>query len=272
MTELIINKDFIQEIINISDEAGKSVMSIYNNQSAEYKIKNDNTPLTKADIASHTIIVNRLKDLTPSVPIISEESCDIPFDVRSTWKEYWLVDPLDGTKEFINRNGEFTINIALIKGNTPILGVIYHPAKDVTYWGSKYHGSFIKKRNEGSSKISTSNREKIKRIASSRSHKSNDTNLFIETVGECEIITVGSSLKFCLVASGEVDLYLRYGPTSEWDVAAGMAIVEYAGGYTCGLDGNELKCNLKESYLNQSFISNCSKAVASQALKIIQNI
>ncbi len=268
---MIINKKFIEKIIKISRNAGDSILETYESN-FKYEMKDDNSPLTKADIDSHNIIKNGLNIMTPEINIISEEESGIPFKKRKMWNYYWLVDPLDGTKEFIKRNGEFTVNIALIKENFPILGVVHCPTKDLTYWGSKFHGSFIKRSNKKSEKISTSKPKKINRIISSRSHKSQETDKFIEKVGKCEIITAGSSLKFCLVASGAVDLYLRFGPTSEWDVAAGVAVVEYAGGYTCDLNGKKLLFNLKESYLNQSFISNCSKAIASEALKVTQNI
>tara|TARA_Y100000590_G_C15663786_1_gene993708 strand:+ start:116 stop:937 length:822 start_codon:yes stop_codon:yes gene_type:complete len=256
MSLLSKNPNLIKDIIKISKDAGESILDIYHNHDSDFDLKEDRSPLTKADISSHRIITRRLKDLTPSIPIISEEDSDIPFKIRSNWKEYWLVDPLDGTKEFLKGNGEYTVNIALISANKPVLGVINIPSLKKIFWGQKDKGSFSINEDNNQKKISVSgNKEGPIRIAASRSHYNNELDLILENNNDYQIINVGSSIKFCLIASGEADVYVRLGPTSEWDTAAGDAILRFAGGETVTEDGEDLVYNTKESYLNGNFFA-----------------
>ena len=260
----ILNKETIQSVIDIANLAGDAIMSIYNTD-FDYELKDDNSPLTKADIASNQIIINELERMNPSYPILSEESSEIEFDERSQWDKYWLIDPLDGTKEFLKKNGEFTVNIAFIENNSPVFGVIRVPAKYVTYWGGSDIGSMKKIDGKEVEKINVSNikSEKLK-VISSRSHKSEILNLYLNKLGSIEEVNVGSSLKFCLLAEGKADFYPRLGPTSEWDTAAGEAILKYSGGYVLSDKGNKISYNSSESLLNPNFL-------ASSNLKLIES-
>ena len=253
MSDIQIKSVLIEQLIEISKEAGKAILEVYNTN-FDYKIKEDSSPLTKADTLSNHIIFKRLKALTPDIPILSEESSNIPYHERSKWNQYWLIDPLDGTKEFIKRNGEFTVNIALIDNHKPIFGVIYAPVLNQTFWGSNNNGSF---KMEGDKKpkritVSSDNKEAI-RIVSSRSHLSNELVSFQKNFKNTKTQSIGSSLKFCLVASGKADIYPRLGPTSEWDTAAGHAIARFAGGVVMTMKKEELSYNQKESLLNPHF-------------------
>ena len=255
MSLFSLHKENINKIIEISMDAGRVIMGIYK---TDFHIENkeDRSPLTKADIASHEVIFRSLRKLTPNIPVLSEESSRIPLSERIRWKEYWLVDPLDGTKEFIKRNGEFTTNIALIRNNRPIFGAIHAPAKGETYWGTQEDGSYYMNGNSSSDvqiiRVSENTNNKLK-IVSSRSHPSPILNSLINKIDDYELVTIGSSLKFCLVAKGDADFYPRLGPTSEWDIAAGEAIVKYAGGCIYTLEGELINYNLKNTYINPSF-------------------
>jgi 3'(2'), 5'-bisphosphate nucleotidase len=208
--------------------------------------------------------------LTPEIPILSEENCDIPYKIRSQWTQYWLVDPLDGTKEFIKKNGEFTVNIALIENNNPIFGIIHIPVTNETYWGSKVNGSFYSTENNDAEPISVSeNNQNSMRIVASRSHPSEMLNSLLESIADYEIIEVGSSIKFCLIASGQADCYPRFGPTSEWDTAAGEAIVRFAGGHLVTANGDLMSYNLKRDYLNPNFIVSNGKIISERILSLI---
>jgi 3'(2'), 5'-bisphosphate nucleotidase len=266
-----LNKQLIISAIEIAKEAGEAISQIYNSD-FDYQIKKDLSPITAADRLSHKIITKRLKILTPEIPILSEENCDIPFKIRAQWANYWLVDPLDGTKEFINNNGEFTVNIALIKNNAPILGIIHIPISHETYWGSKNKGSFYLNANDAEVNISVSNNQQNPiRIVASRSHPSDMLNDILEKIIDYEIIKIGSSIKFCHIASGQADCYPRFGPTSEWDTAAGEAIVRYAGGHMVALNGNLMHYNAKEDYLNPNFIVSSKKIISENFLSLINN-
>lgn len=256
MDHIQIKSELIEQLIEISKEAGKAILEVYNTD-FDYEIKKDLSPLTKADTLSNNIICKRLKALTPEIPILSEENSDIPFSVRSQWSQYWLVDPLDGTKEFINRNGEFTTNIALVRDNKPIFGVINIPVENQIYWGAKGLGSYVIDNDKEPRKIqvNTRNNKKI-RILTSRSHAVNE-NLILKKLENYEIVRAGSSLKFCLIASGIADIYPRFGPTSEWDIAAGHAILESAGGFIVDMNKKQIEYNKKASYINNNFIA-CS--------------
>lgn len=253
MTELSAGQ-CLPEIKEIAVRAGKAILEIYA-QDFEVITKDDSSPLTQADLASHRIIRDELARLTPEIPLLSEESADIPFDVRANWDEYWLIDPLDGTKEFINRNGEFTVNIALIRGSEPVLGVVYVPVTGVTYSGVVGAGAW---RSDAGGATETI-RVRIPCadpmvVVGSRSHANPALAGHLEQMGAFELVSMGSSLKFCLVAEGKADFYPRLGPTSEWDTAAAHAVVLAAGGKIVTLDGEALRYNLKESFLNPEFL------------------
>ena len=220
----------IQDIVKIAKDAGKAIMEIYN-QDFGVELKTDNTPLTIADQKANEIILSALNQLPvnsflqQNIPILSEEGRNVPFDERKNWEYFWLIDPLDGTKEFIKKNGEFTINIALIYKDVPIIGVVYSPALNVCYWAKRNEGAF----KDGKKLPIKANRQKdVYKIVASRSHMSNETKDFIEAIDtdkEKVIISIGSSLKICLVAEGEANIYPRLSPTMEWDTAAAHAIV-----------------------------------------------
>ena len=257
---MIKNKELLLEICKISLRAGDEILKFYNEE-IEVIHKEDLSPLTKADIASNNIIVRSLESLDNSIPILSEESL-VNWSERKKWKKYWLVDPLDGTKEFIKKNGEFTVNIALIENNKPILGVIFVPAKSTLYFAQKEYGSFslhtkveLKSLDEAK-KITVTKESNTVRVIGSRSH-SNDTftNWINQKFPNAEIIQAGSSLKFCLIAKGEADIYPRFGPTSEWDIAAGHIILNEAGGKVLTLENREINYNEKENLLNPEFIA-----------------
>ena len=255
---MIPNNKLLLDVCNVSIEAGKEILNFYNND-IEVTHKEDLSPLTKADLASNKIILESLTKLNSNIPILSEESL-VDWSIRKNWKKYWLVDPLDGTKEFIKKNGEFTVNIALIEGNNPILGVVYVPAKSLLYLAEKNKGSFKtntkdKLENfEGIQKILVSSQTNRARVIGSRSH-SNATfdNWVKEKFPNAEIVQAGSSLKFCLIAEGEADIYPRFGPTSEWDIAAGHMIVNEAGGKIRTFQNDSIKYNTKENIINPEF-------------------
>ncbi len=262
----ILNRKKIDSVIDIACLAGNVIMGIYQSE-FDYELKDDDSPLTKADKISNSIILKSLKNITPEIPILSEESREISFEERSSWKSYWLVDPLDGTKEFIKKNGEFTVNIALIKDNEPVFGVIDVPAQNKTYFGIKKLGSFIKEHNKEARKIRVSDgMRKPIRVAISRSHLSEKTIDMFKGFKGYKTISQGSSLKFGLVASGDAEIYPRLGPTSEWDTAAGHAIVEFAGGVVETLDGNSLRYNTKKSLLNPEFLVCCKHDLSKEII------
>jgi len=261
--------NLINETIRVAQHAGTIVLEIYNQSGNFFKLKEDNSPLTKADTASNNYIVNQLKNITPDIPILSEEEKSIPLSVRSEWKEYWLIDPLDGTKEFIKRNGEFTVNIALIRNNRPIFGVIDIPTKQQTFWGAKDLGSFMLGNNKEKKKLKVSANEgqKIK-ILTSRTHPGFE-NLIIEEIDNVELIVAGSSMKFCLIANGVADGYIRLGPTSEWDIAAGEAIVKFAGGITVDIENRDIIYNKSDNLINPHFVVTTNNKLANKLLKLI---
>lgn len=246
--------ELIENVINIAGDASREILSIYESD-FDVDNKEDNSPLTAADMAAHKLICRKLNELTPAVPVLSEESSDIPYATRRGWDRYWLVDPLDGTKEFIKRNGEFTVNIALIEDHRPVLGVVHVPVKHTCYFAADGVGSF---KREGDKTTSLSVKPTSPgrfTVAGSRSHGSGKQTAFIERLGEdAELIAIGSSLKFCLVAEGLVDIYPRFGPTSEWDTAAAHCVVEQAGGRVTDTSFNPLLYNTGESLLNPEFL------------------
>ncbi len=240
----------------LSKKAGQAILDIYNNpQHADVvDYKDDNSPLTLADKASHQVIEEGLKSMYPDIPIISEEGESIDFDIRKNYAKYWLVDPLDGTKEFINRNGEFTVNIALIDDRKAVAGFIYVPVKDVTYYGTKEGGAFKQEGSAAPEQITVNGKEKQRIAVRSKSHASPEEETVLEKYDAGESISVGSSLKFCMVAEGKADIYYRHGPTMEWDTGAGQAVLEAAGGKVLIGQGPEPFLYNKENLLNGSFL------------------
>ncbi len=235
-------------------KAGVEVIKIYGSDDFNIETKTDNSPLTIADKASHEVIYNSL--IKTEIPILSEEGQTIEYSKRRDWEYYWLIDPLDGTKEFIKRNGEFTVNIALIKGNNPILGVVYAPVLNWLYWGTKDHGAF-KQTNDETIQIKTTSPDLTQtglKVVASRSHLNADTESFLNSLVDPEIVSMGSSLKFLLVAEGKADLYPRYAPTMEWDTAAAQAVVEAAGGQVFSEPGRKQMVYNKEDLLNPHFL------------------
>jgi len=242
------------ECVDIARDAGKAILTIYE-AGFNIKEKEDKSPLTDADMASHNLIIERLSMLTPDVPILSEESPRPSFEERASWETYWLVDPLDGTREFIKRNGEFTVNIALIHQHRSIIGVINVPVPNVDYYGWQDGGSFKAENGGEANSISVkkiSSDEKLT-IVGSRSHGSVMLQQYMAKLGEVETLRMGSSLKFCLVAEGRADLYPRLSLTSEWDSAAAHCIVEQAGGYITRTDMSPLEYNTRDSLTNPFF-------------------
>lgn len=254
-----ILSDLVQPVVDICVDAGNAILEIYNSDdfvnATDVQTKGDDSPLTKADLAAHKRIVAALEKLTPEIPILSEESASVDWPTRKSWQRYWLVDPLDGTKEFIKRNGEFTVNIALIDTHEAVLGVVHVPAKNETYYAARDVGAY-KRDAEGTNHFiqvrKNANKKPI--VVGSRSHQSDALKTYLDTLGEHEMTPMGSSLKLCLVAEGEADLYPRLGPTSEWDTAAAQAVVEVAGGEVVTADRNPLLYNSKESLLNPWFM------------------
>jgi 3'(2'), 5'-bisphosphate nucleotidase len=244
----------VVKIKDISIEAGKGILDIYDSgYSVEHK--DDRSPLTEADMISHNMICKHLSELTPDIPVLSEESSAIPYEKRQTWQRYWLVDPLDGTREFINRNGEFTVNIALVENHNPVLGVVHVPVNSTTYFACIGSGAFKQFNDQTPGKITTRKTDPSKiTVAGSRSHGSARQQAFIKKLGDVEVFAIGSSLKFCMVAEGRVDIYPRFGPTSEWDTAAAQCIVEEAGGIVVEENFKSLRYNSNGSLLNPSFL------------------
>jgi 3'(2'), 5'-bisphosphate nucleotidase len=247
----------VNKIINIAHEAGEKILQIYNKESFDQQLKSDNSPLTEADIAAHNLIEKQLKLITPEIPVLSEESSSIPWQERKQWNYYWLIDPLDGTKEFIKKNGEFTVNIALIYQHNPIIGVVHAPVLGETWIGEQ--GKPAKKIEKNSTRVIKVKQHKqgeVYKVVGSRSHAGDSLNEFLNELGKHEIVSMGSSIKLCLVAEGRAHLYPRLGPTSEWDTAAAHAVVNAAGGEVVNSETKiPLKYNTKDSLRNPYFIA-----------------
>jgi len=257
MAERMDLKDYLVSAKEISVGAGKKIMEVYKR---DFKVtdKQDGSPLTEADQAAHEYIVEQLRKMTPDIPVLSEESSSTEYEDRSSWRRFWLVDPLDGTKEFVKRNGEFTVNIALIREGQPVLGVVHAPDKDVTYYAAQGVGAFKDDATGQGKPISVGKyRGGPATVVASRSHTGEAITSFLKELtaveGEPETTCMGSSLKLCLVAEGVADVYPRLGLTSEWDTAAAHCVVEVAGGKVTDLEANRLAYN-KPDILNPFFI------------------
>jgi 3'(2'), 5'-bisphosphate nucleotidase len=250
-----MNQPILKSLIEIAIDAGKRTLFSYNDNMSIAE-KSDHSPLTQADLASHTVIVNGLNKLFPKIPVLSEEGTQPPVEMRQAWERYFLIDPLDGTKEFIKRNGEFTVNIALIENNIPVIGVIYAPVLKVVYAGMKDKGAFkIDEQGKRTDiQVSSKSTDEELTVVQSRSHSGDEENEFYKRFHIQERISKGSSLKICMVAEGKAELYFRSGPTMEWDTAAGHAILSAAGGHFTQKDGSPFIYN-KDNLLNPGFIA-----------------
>lgn len=262
--------ELLTHSVRIAKDAGAAVKKIYETD-FDITIKDDDSPLTEADLASHRIILSGLHKIA-EYPVISEESANIDWEIRKTWKRYWLIDPLDGTKEFIKRNGEFTINIALIENGKPVLGVVYAPIMGRTYFAFEGYGAYRQDDEAPATPIRVCG-EKVDdgwRIVGSRSHNSERVEEFMRFLGDVSLVSLGSSLKLCLVAEGAAHLYPRLGLTSEWDTAAAQCVLEAAGGKVLTDKLEPLRYNTKASLLNPHFIA-CYAHVQTWANFFIQN-
>ena len=246
-------KSFIDPIVALAQDAGRAILEVYSTD-FEVQSKSDESPLTQADLAANRRIVVGLRRLTPDLPIISEESGLPGYEERRKWECYWLIDPLDGTREFVNRNGEFTVNIALIDKNRPVFGVVHVPVQKKTYVGCAGVGAQLHDADQApqSIQVAAESHEPV-RVVGSRSHRGASLDAYLAALGPHDMVPMGSSLKFCVIAEGGADLYPRLGPTSEWDTAAAQAVVEQAGGRVVTLDGKAMKYNAKSDILNPHF-------------------
>ena len=234
--------------------AAAAIMTVYASAfSVERKL--DDSPLTQADLESQRIILDGLATLTPGIPVLSEESAQAPWSDRRSWRELWVVDPLDGTREFVKRNDEFAINMALVVEHEPVLGLVAVPARAVVYVGAAGCGAYRRLADGTRSAIRVAPPGAPLRVVGSRSHTSAQLTAYLAHVAPHEFLGVGSALKFCLLAEGTADLYPRFGPTSEWDTAAGQAVLEAAGGHVTRMDGHRLRYNCRESLINGDFVA-----------------
>lgn len=248
----------IDKIIEIAINAGNAILEIYK-QDFTVELKSDDSPLTLADKTANEIIINGLKTINNSIPIISEENKLIDFSERKNWTKCWIVDPLDGTKEFIKKNGEFTVNIALVEYGIPVLGVVHVPAQNITYYAEKNKGSYkFENGNSTQLKIRRLAEDGVLKIVGSRSHQTPELLAYVEQqktkFANVEFVAAGSSLKFCLLAEGKADVYPRLGPTMEWDTCAGQIVATEAGAEVLRFDNNEPLLYNRENLLNPFFI------------------
>jgi len=249
-------RSLLPEVRRLVDAACAAILEVYAG-SHEVEYKADDSPITRADRAAHDILSDGLRRLTPAVPVLSEESAaEQLYEVRRHWHEFWLVDPLDGTREFIKRNGEFTVNVALVRGHRAVLGVVAAPVLQLTYYGVDGLGAFVQQGTAASRPIHVRKPAADPLvIVGSRSHRGDSLDSVLARIGPHEMQPMGSSLKFCLVAEGKADFYPRLGPTSEWDTAAAQAVVEAAGGGVTTLDGTPLRYNERTTLLNPHFLA-----------------
>jgi len=243
----------LNTICDIAKKAAKEIMEIYK-KDLSVEFKKDNSPLTEADLKANLIICEELQKLYPNIPILSEENTNVEYEIRKNWEYYWCVDPIDGTKEFIKKNGEFTINIGLIHNKTPVLGVVYAPALDMLYYAKKNKGAY-KNGKKLPLYINKNPKEKLV-VATSKSHQTSETSKYIDSLKTIKktILTKGSSLKLCMVAEGVADIYPRLSPTMEWDTAAADTVVREAGKMTYQFDLEEPVVYNKENLLNPWFV------------------
>jgi 3'(2'), 5'-bisphosphate nucleotidase len=250
-----LTDDLLDAVAGIAESAGQAILAVYG---SEFTVdaKADDTPITEADRRANEVIRAGLAALPRQWPMLSEETQAAPWEVRRHWREYWLVDPLDGTKEFIQRNGQFTVNIALVQAGRPALGVVHVPVSGVTYAGIVGAGAWRRDAENGRQPIRVNPlAEGPIRVVGSRSHRGPDVDGYLERLGPHEMVPMGSSLKFCVVAEGKADVYPRLGPTSEWDTAAAEAVLTAAGGRVVAIDGEPIAYNKSPNLLNPWFIA-----------------
>ncbi|QRK05617.1 3'(2'),5'-bisphosphate nucleotidase CysQ [Archangium violaceum] len=249
-----IDETLVSAVREMSQEAGRATLGFYGG-AVSVERKSDDSPLTAADKASHTLILEALHRLTPGVPVLSEESSETEISERRKWDTFWLVDPLDGTKEFLKGTGEFTVNIALISGTEPVLGVVHVPVSGVTYWGSKGGGAFVAQAGQAPVAIHTRPAEMNRLvIVASKDHAGPRVEALLKRLTTASTANMGSSLKFCLIAEGRADFYPRLQPTCEWDTGAAQCVLEAAGGAVTDLEGRRFVYN-KEQLTNPSFLA-----------------
>jgi 3'(2'), 5'-bisphosphate nucleotidase len=242
-------------VLDAVAEASRAVMEVYAS-AHDVEYKSDESPITRADRAAHEILAARLAGIAPAIPVLSEEAeASHALAVRGAWPQLWLVDPLDGTKEFISRNGEFTVNVALVREHRPVLGVVAAPALGLTYYAVEGGGAFRRRDGAASEPIRVRPAADPLVVVGSRSHRGDSLDAVLARLGSCEMRPMGSALKFCLVAEGSADFYPRLGLTSEWDTAAAQAVLEVAGGAVTRLDGTPLRYNERDTLLNPHFIA-----------------
>jgi 3'(2'), 5'-bisphosphate nucleotidase len=255
MTASADSRRLLDAVCEIAVAAGRAILAVYGRGAFLVERKSDDSPLTEADRSAHRIISSALAKLDAALPILSEEAAAADYATRSRWARYWLVDPLDGTKEFVKRNGEFTVNIALVDEHRAVLGAVHAPALDRTYLGSVPLGAWRSDGGAAPRAIAVRPAATPLRVVGSRSHPSPELAAYLAGLPPYEIADMGSSLKICLVAEGTADLYPRLGPTSEWDTAAAQAILESAGGRMIDLAGRPLRYNSKDDLLNPHFLA-----------------
>ncbi|MBD8505131.1 3'(2'),5'-bisphosphate nucleotidase CysQ [Hoyosella sp. G463] len=250
--------DLVAAVLAIAREAGDSILDVYR-AGFDVDLKADGSPLTAADLASHHCLSGGLRGLDARVPVLSEEDGLPAFAVRQQWSRYWLIDPLDGTKEFVQRNGDFTVNVALIEMGAPVLGVVHAPVRGTSWFAAAGAGAWKQQVHEDPVPIATAPMSgrpagAAMRIVASRNHRGAAVDALLERLPHATSLSVGSSLKLCMVAEGAADLYPRLGPTSEWDTAAGQCVVEQAGGAVTTVDLEPLRYNTKDGILNPHFV------------------
>lgn len=250
----MLNDFQLETLIAIAQQAGNAIMPHYQSSQLQVMTKADESPVTAADLAANQVITLGLTASFPDIPILSEEDADIGFEERQHWQRYWLVDPLDGTKEFINQRDEFTVNIALIEHGFPIASVIVVPALNTSYFAQQGKGAFRRKENTTKAIKTRSFNQSNFQVVASKSHRTTALERHMASLPQHQSTAIGSSLKFCLIAEGKADYYPRLGPTSEWDTAAAQCIVEQAGGLVTIWNGERLRYNTKADYLNPNFV------------------
>ena len=266
----MIDLQVLKTVNEIAIAAGNEILDVYNSdQAIEVSTKLDDSPLTDADRRAHNLIVDRLSNLTPDIPLLSEESDSIDYGLRKSWQRYWLIDPLDGTKEFINRNGEFTVNIALIENGQSVAGVVHVPVTGISYFGGIGLKAWKQNSNHSDGAVKQISSRLMEensgvRIVASRRHLGEQLNALVGKIenhfGKATLLNMGSSLKMCLLAEGSADIYPRMAPTSEWDTAAAHGILSAAGGEIVDLQFRPLKYNSKPELLNPFFIALADRA------------
>jgi 3'(2'), 5'-bisphosphate nucleotidase len=245
----------LEAVIDLARQAGAAILEVYA-EDFEVMHKSDRSPVTAADKAAHHLLVDGLSRLDGGYPVLSEEAAKAPWAERSAWPRYWLVDPLDGTREFVKRNGEFTVNVALIDGNDPVLGVVHAPALDYMVFAERGKGAYMRAANGQDIRLQTRAPAEVPlRVAASRSHLDERTLAMLARMGEHERLGLGSSLKFCRIAEGRIDVYPRFGPTCEWDTAAAQCVLEEAGGAVIDTSGEPLRYNRRDSLINPDFLA-----------------